>query len=240
VKTARRRFAILAVPALAALLATSRGRNLAWAAFTWLRGRASIAGRLAEFGPVVRPELERVCAAAGLGYPPARVAIVVWKEERRLEAHATASTGDWRRIFACPVLGASGGPGPKLRAGDGQVPEGLYAVESLNPNSRFHLAIRVGYPNAFDRARAAEDGRTDLGGDIMIHGGTASIGCVAVGDPAIEKLFVLVADAGVGATEIIIAPRDLRAAPALALPAMPPWIDGLYADLTASVERFPQ
>ena len=33
----------------------------------------------------------------------------------------------------------SGTLGPKLREGDRQVPEGLYGIESLNPNSLFHL-----------------------------------------------------------------------------------------------------
>ena len=56
-----------------------------------------------------------------------------------------------------PVLGASGGLGPKLREGDRQVPEGVYSIVYLNPNSVAHLSLALGYPNAFDRAHA--DGR---------------------------------------------------------------------------------
>ena len=78
--------------------------------------------------------------------------------------------------------------GPKLREGDRQVPEGVYTIANMNPNSISHLSLALSYPNDFDRARAAEDGRADntLGGSIMIHGGSGSIGCMAVGDEAAE------------------------------------------------------
>ena len=45
-----------------------------------------------------------------------------------------------------------------------------------------------------DRARAKADGRTNLGGDIMIHGKAATIGCVPVGDDAIEDIFYLASE----------------------------------------------
>ena len=73
------------------------------------------------------------------------------------------------RLARYPIRAASGALGPKLREGDRQVPEGVYDIESLNPNSRFHVALRVGYPNAFDRQMAGREGRTALGGDIMIR-----------------------------------------------------------------------
>lgn len=73
-------------------------------------------------------------------------------------------------IKSYPILAASGSIGPKLRESDMQVPEGVYQIESLNPNSQFHLSLRVNYPNEFDREQARIDGRAQLGGDIMIHG----------------------------------------------------------------------
>jgi murein L,D-transpeptidase YafK len=98
--------------------------------------------------------------------------------------------------------------GPKLREGDRQVPEGVYRIASLNPNSRFHLSMEVNYPNDFDRAMAAKDGRVNLGGQIFIHGGTASIGCLAMGDAVIERLFVLVARVGRENVRVVIAPGE--------------------------------
>jgi len=136
-----------------------------------------------------------------------------------------------------PILGASGTEGPKLREGDGQVPEGVYAIESLNPNSRHHLALRVGYPNAFDRTMAEQDGRANLGGDIMIHGGSLSIGCLAIGDEAIERLFLLAADTGPEAVRLVIAPCDLRTGPSRSEGPQPTWLPELHARLASELTQ---
>jgi murein L,D-transpeptidase YafK len=61
-------------------------------------------------------------------------------------------------IHRYPLLAASGVAGPKLRQGDKQVPEGVYGISFLNPNSRYDVSLRVNYPNAFDRQMAAKDG----------------------------------------------------------------------------------
>jgi hypothetical protein len=174
-------------------------------------------------GPARRPGLEQACRAEGLAYPPQALVLVGLKEERILEAWGRAGSG-WRRLRAYPILAASGGPGPKLREGDLQVPEGLYDLTLLNPNSRYHLSIKVGYPSAVDRERARQDGRESLGGDIFIHGRAVSIGCIAIGDDAIEELFTLVADVGLGHSRIVIAP-SLVLAPADGLPS---WTAPLY------------
>src|SRR5262245_49674468 len=59
--------------------------------------------------------------------------------------------------------------GHKEREGDGRTPEGRYVIDGRNPKSRYHLSLRISYPNAEDRARACDLG-VDPGGDIMIHG----------------------------------------------------------------------
>src|SRR5690606_17912629 len=59
--------------------------------------------------------------------------------------------------------------GPKEREGDSRTPEGKYFLETRNADSNFFLSIKVSYPNAADRARAAKMG-VDPGGQIMIHG----------------------------------------------------------------------
>lgn len=173
------------------------------------RGARTVEQRVADFTDA-RSRLRAHFDRANVSFPPKRVVLLGLKDERRLIVFASDSDGPLREIAAYPVLAASGTLGPKLREGDRQVPEGVYALESLNPNSRFHAALRVGYPNDFDRAMAARDGRTNLGGDIMIHGGDASIGCLAMGDPAIEELFVLAATVGTENVKIILAPCDLR------------------------------
>ena len=143
-------------------------------------------------------------------------------------------------VRSYPILAASGRLGPKLRQGDKQVPEGLYRIESLNPNSRFHLALRVDYPNAFDRRLAARDRRTDLGGDIMIHGGAASIGCLAMGDEAAEDLFALVAEVGKENIDVVLSPVDFREQ---TLPAtaggLPDWMPELHSRIRERLEVLP-
>jgi murein L,D-transpeptidase YafK len=141
------------------------------------------------------------------------------------------------RVRSWPVLAASGTSGPKLREGDLQVPEGIYRINQLNPNSAYHLSLGLNYPNAADRARAALDGRSDLGSDIFIHGKDVSAGCLAIGDDAIEELFWLAAAVGMDRFTVLIVPTDLRqASPKVQGPR---WLPELYRNLEAELSRFP-
>ncbi len=196
--------------------------------------------RIAEFGDAVRARLVPQFAAAHVPFPPRAVTLIGLKQERTLQVYAAGAHGGFRYICSYPFQAASGELGPKLRRGDQQVPEGLYAVEKLNPNSKFHLALRVNYPNAFDRARAAEEGRTDLGGDIMIHGNHVSVGCVAMGDPVAEDLFILAALTGPEHIRIILSPVDFRVREVDAFPPnSPPWLPALYKQIKGELQHFP-
>jgi hypothetical protein len=201
--------------------------------------RFTIAERLAQYGADARARLKPYFVAAHVAYPPARVALVGLKQERELLVYAAGPDGAMRWLRSYPILAASGRLGPKLKAGDKQVPEGVYAIESLNPNSRFHLSLRVGYPNAFDLAQALRDGRDDLGGDIMIHGADLSIGCLAMGDEAAEDLFVLVADVAPENVDVVLSPVDFRVHGLPRMDRPPPWIDGLYSDIRTALAVLP-
>lgn len=173
-------------------------------------GTYTVYDRVAQYEWAVRRRLAPYLTAAGVDYPPAAVALVGLKSERRLEVYAGPAADDLRFIRMYPVLAASGTLGPKLVEGDGQVPEGLYRISALNPNSRYHLSMQIDYPNGLDRWLAWLDGRRRLGGDIFIHGGTRSVGCLAVGDRAAEDLFVLLARSGSEEVPVIISPVDFR------------------------------
>lgn len=184
----------------------------AWGGRGWEGGKIAgnwVRGRLMKRS--VEEAVEEVCRrrpevremAEGTG---GRLRILVFKEEGAVEVSAPG----WGEARRYAMTARSGGVGPKLREGDGQIPEGFYRVESLNPNSLYHLSLRLDYPNAFDRARAKEDGRENLGGDIMIHGSDRSVGCVAIGDGPIEEVFCCAAAAGTGNVEVVIAPYDMR------------------------------
>ncbi|MCB9948271.1 MAG: hypothetical protein H6842_10640 [Rhodospirillaceae bacterium] len=204
-----------------------------------LRRPRSVGDAVAAYGPEARARLRPGFAAAGAAYPPAAVTLIGLKAERRIEVWAPGPSGRPVRVAAYGVVAASGGPGPKLREGDRQVPEGFYPVTALNPNSSFHLSLRVGYPSDEDRELAAVDGRTDLGGDIMIHGAGGSVGCLALTNRAIEEVFVLAADTGIAAMQVILAPRDLRGRAVPAVPdGAPAWTADRYARLHAAMAAF--
>jgi murein L,D-transpeptidase YafK len=92
--------------------------------------------------------------------------------------------------------------GHKQVEGDEKTPEGSYTINGRNPGSRYHLSLRVSYPNAADRAAAARLGKPP-GGDIFIHGQPngsllARIphdwtdGCIALSNAEIKQVWALV------------------------------------------------
>lgn len=205
-----------------------------------LRGKKTVADRLHQYGTIADSRWEPRFMAAAIQYPPSGVTLVAIKDERILQVYAASSTSAWRHVATFPIRGMSGTLGPKLREGDNQVPEGVYQIESLNPNSLYHLSLRLNYPNDADRRHAATDGRTNLGGDIMIHGKSASIGCLAMGDEVAEDLFVLVARMGREHTTVLLAPTDLRHKPIPRYESMPTWIADLYEGLKIKLDELPR
>ncbi|MEF8823048.1 MAG: L,D-transpeptidase family protein, partial [Desulfohalobiaceae bacterium] len=182
-----------------------------------------------EVGPEARPKLREQCEASGLVYPPDRLWLIGLKKEEKLEVWGKNHDTSWKLITSYPVKGSSGGPGPKLREGDRQVPEGVYSVVSLNPNSDYHLSMKLNYPNGFERRMARKSGRKHLGGNIFIHGFDVSAGCLAIGNANIEELFVLVHDVDPSDTRVLIAPYDLQEASGIRVPGgSPDWTSLLY------------
>jgi murein L,D-transpeptidase YafK len=120
---------------------------------------------------------------------PAKLFFRVFKREQLLEVWARGADAEtFVLLNTYPVCGTSGELGPKRHQGDEQIPEGFYSIDLFNPVSSFHLSLRVDYPNAVDRARGHRRG---LGGDIFIHGGCATIGCVPVTDEWIEEIYLM-------------------------------------------------
>jgi murein L,D-transpeptidase YafK len=133
----------------------------------------------------VVPSLIRQLESRNLSYG-SPIFIRIFKEERELEFWLRK--GKKYNLFRTyPIAAMSGQLGPKLLEGDRQAPEGFYYVSPsrMNPNSRFHLSMNLGYPNRYDRVH----GRT--GSALMIHGGRASIGCFAMTDPKIEEIYAM-------------------------------------------------
>lgn len=173
-------------------------------------GKKTVEAVIQRYGKPAREQLIPLFTQAGVTYPPQQVTLLAMKAEKRLELWA--NNGDTRDIFirAYPIQQLSGVAGPKLREGDRQVPEGEYSIIGLNPNSAYHLSMKLNYPNAFDLLQANKAGRDNPGSNIFIHGKSVSIGCLAMGDESIEALFVLSHDVGINNIRVVIAPHDPR------------------------------
>jgi murein L,D-transpeptidase YafK len=128
--------------------------------------------------------------------------VVVEKSARRLTLMRNGQTLKTYRVALgrAPI-------GPKEYEGDQKTPEGVYSMDFHKPDSDYHLALHISYPEQRDIERAAVDGRS-AGSDIMIHGlpnGRAWIGrfhrrsdwtagCIAVADFEIEEIYRAVPD----------------------------------------------
>lgn len=116
------------------------------------------------------------------------VFVRIIKSEHVLELWMADDQGRYRKYRDFPICKWSGKMGPKIYEGDGQAPEGFYQVtrKQLNPNSQYHRAFNLGYPNAFDQAHR----RT--GGLLMVHGDCTSIGCYAMTDNGMDDIYRIV------------------------------------------------
>lgn len=200
----------------------------------------TVKGAIAKYGKDARVRLGVHFKKAGLSYPPQKLILIGLKDEESMLIYAREKENSPAvKVVESPILGTSGTTGPKLEEGDYQMPEGFYRISAFNPNSMFHLSLRVNYPNKEDRTHGAAEGRKKLGGDIMIHGSNVSIGCLAMGDDAIEEIFTLVYDTGRDSTEVILAPCDLtKRRPVIDMKKQPKWLPSLYARLKTSLSQY--
>lgn len=181
----------------------------------------------------LQPHLQQI----GLTGLPTQISMIGLKEEQRLEVYAQVDSS-LRLLKTYPFTAFSGQLGPKLKEGDRQIPEGIYQIEYLNPNSAYHLSMKINYPNVFDKAKAKLDNRTKLGNDIFIHGKAVTIGCIPIGDKAIEELFLLVQHAFLHTIPVIISPKDFRKQTVFPKIESIDWEIELYTHLKEILDRF--
>ena len=94
--------------------------------------------------------------------------------------------------------------GDKEKEGDGKTPEGRYSIVEKNDKSKYHLSLKISYPDKQDVLTARKK-QLNPGGDIMIHGYPNAVptwlgdmilknkdwtrGCIAVSNEEIEKIW---------------------------------------------------
>lgn len=115
----------------------------------------------------------------------------VLKDKQKLEAWVKPKEeSNYQLLKTYDFCKSSGTLGPKRKSGDLQIPEGCYIVTNFNPQSAFHLSFKINYPNLSDLLFADKD---FPGGDIYVHGGCSSTGCLSIGNSNIEELYLLAA-----------------------------------------------
>lgn len=196
-----------------------------------IMGKKTVDEVISKYGEEARLKLQPMFELKGITYPPKKLALVAFKDSNQLEVWASNKNNDYSHVMTYPVLAASGELGPKLREGDKQVPEGIYRITGFNPNSSYHLSMKLNYPNKFDLSKAKKEHRTEPGTNIFIHGKASSIGCLAMGDAAIEELFTLVHDSGKSHTRVIISPTNPSTNKLVVPKGAPLWTNELYEDI---------
>ena len=157
---------------------------------------------LAAFWPVIG-------GFGALAQPPASEPVLAVADHILVEkaAHRMTLFSAGRAVRTYRVALGQGGLGAKQRQGDGRVPEGRYYITGRNPESDYHLSLRIGYPT-LPQVEAAERQGIDPGGDIVIHGLPNGLGwlgarhletdwtrgCIAVTNEEIEEIWRLVPD----------------------------------------------
>ncbi|MCJ8330346.1 MAG: L,D-transpeptidase family protein [Lentisphaeria bacterium] len=185
------------------------GRSIWYPAYVKIAGEKTseeiYTNNASEVEPIWQKRLNKI----GRENLPKQISIIALKHEQILEIW-TNDTADNKLITKFNFTAFSGTLGPKLKEGDLQIPEGIYKLEYLNPNSSYHLSMKINYPNKADIQNAKSDRRTNIGSDIFIHGKSVTIGCIPIGDKHIEELYNLVYEIGLKNVDVIIAPNDLR------------------------------
>lgn len=166
--------------------------------------------------------LRKVFEESGVPYPASEIFLRVFKHERVLELWARGDTAShFTLIKEYPVCALPGQLGPKQKMGDLQVPEGFYFIDRFNPRSSYHLSLRVNYPNLADRMRRQA---LWLGGDIFIHGGCETVGCVPIENQNIEEVYWLAVQAMDAGQRII----PVHIFPARLDPDRLRWLEGTF------------
>jgi len=145
--------------------------------------------------------LQKEFIAKGLEWPARYVFIRSFKYDGQLEVWVKSQAKDKYKLFKTyRVCLQSGAIGPKRMQGDFQVPEGFYYITEFNPNSNYHLAMGINYPNASDKILSDP---LRPGNGIYIHGSCVSVGCIPVTDSDIEEIYLIASSAKASGEDFI-------------------------------------
>jgi len=148
-------------------------------------GSPRVAKAYGQYNEFLRNEFKK----KNLVYPPEEMYIRAFKAHNEFEVWVRNPGVDTFTLFKLyRICALSGSLGPKRWEGDRQVPEGFYFISDFNPKSDFYLSMLLNYPNYSDMILG---NKTTPGGDIYIHGGCMTVGCLPMKDDGIQEIYTL-------------------------------------------------
>lgn len=136
----------------------------------------------------------------GLKWPPGEIFLRAFKSQNEMELWARDDCErEYTKVKTYRVCAVSGTLGPKRKQGDKQVPEGFYFIDDFNPRSDYHLSLLLNYPNYADQLKSVEK----PGGDIYIHGGCLTVGCLPMDNNGICEIYTMCLNAKFAGQEYI-------------------------------------
>jgi murein L,D-transpeptidase YafK len=133
--------------------------------------------------------LKQMFEKRGLTFPPHQVFIRSFKSSNDMELWArNDDSSEYIMVKNYRICALSGFLGPKRLEGDRQVPEGFYFIDEFNPQSEYYMSLLINYPNYSDQ-HLSDKHRP--GGDIYIHGGCVTVGCIPMTDELIQELYII-------------------------------------------------
>ena len=135
-----------------------------------------------------------------VAYPPKDIYLRAFKSQNEMELWARNSeSSEYKLIKTYHVCAISGSLGPKRMQGDRQVPEGYYFIDDFNNASEFYLSLQLNDPNYSDQRL----GDQKTGGDIYIHGGCVTVGCLPMTNPGIQEIYTVCLNARLSGQQFI-------------------------------------
>jgi murein L,D-transpeptidase YafK len=145
--------------------------------------------------------IKRAFQKANLNWPPKEIYIRSFKYDSQLEVWGRNNSNEsFKLVKTYKICALSGTMGPKRMNGDFQVPEGFYYINEFRPNSNYHMALGINYPNVSDKLLSDS---IKPGNNIYIHGNCVTQGCIPIQNDQIEELYLMAAYAHASGQDFI-------------------------------------
>jgi murein L,D-transpeptidase YafK len=195
--------------------------------------------QVAKLGPTAHRRLSAIFRSKSLEYPPDKLALVALINPKQIQIYVANGGRPYKFVHSYNIEAPNTDNDPKSKFSDSRDIAGIYHVTSLEPSRRWHLGLKIAYPNKFDLSHA-KGMKSEPGELLLIHGAKPVASSLMVADQDSEDLFILAYDTKDRDIPVVVSPIDLRVT---ALPAPtahdPPWLPELYAKIKTALSEYP-